>query len=213
MLALTDVEPMLLAERRPPVPTPGWIYELKYDGYRVMARIDHGGHVDLRSRKGYNCTRWYPEVAAGLAQLHGQHLLDGEVCVLDEFGRSDFARLHVRSRRRKWYAGAAPVAFLAFDLLAFRGVDVRGWPLERRKEALQQLLTPAPPAVLYVSHLDSDGDQLYANACALQLEGIVCKRLGSPYADGQRNGDWLKVKRPGAVPPERFKRVGRLGEV
>lgn len=208
MLALKDVEPMLLVDRRPPVPTHGWVYELKHDGYRVMARVDDG-HVELRSRRGASCAGWYPEVASGLAQLHGQHLFDGEVCVLDEFGRSDFDRLHDRSLRRKWYAGADPVAFLVFDLLAFNGADIRDWPLERRKEALQRLLTPAPTAVLYVSHLDSDGDQLYATACALGLEGIVCKRLGSPYADGQRSGDWLKVKRPGAVPAGRFKRQER----
>ena len=93
-----------------------------------------------------------------------------------------------------------------FDLVVHRGRDIRGWPVERRKAALQLLLTPAPPSVLYVGHVEEGGDQLYAQACALQLEGIVCKRLGSPYVGGERTGDWLKVKRPGAVPPERFRR-------
>lgn len=69
-----------------------------------------------------------------------------------------------------------------------------------------RLLTPARPAVLYVSHFEDRGAELYVQACALQLEGIVCKRLGSAYASGQRNGDWLKIKRPGAVPAERFRR-------
>jgi bifunctional non-homologous end joining protein LigD len=143
---------------------------------------------------------------AGLSNLRGQHLIDGEVCVLDDLGRADFNRLQDRSRRRCWYDGCDPVAFLAFDLLAHRGRDIRAWPVERRKEALQRLLTPSPQAVLYVSHLAETGDLLYEHACALQLEGIVCKRLGSPYAAGQRTGDWLKVKRSGAVPPERFRR-------
>ena len=205
MLALDDVSPMLLTDRRPPVPEPGWLYELKHDGYRVMARISAGA-VELRTRNGADCSCWYPETVAGLAGLRGQHLIDGEVCVLDDLGRADFNLLQDRSRRRCWYAGCDPVAFLAFDLLAHRGRDIRAWPVERRKDALERLLTPAPASVLYVSHLTDGGSELYAHACALQLEGIVCKRLGSPYADGQRNGAWLKIKRPGAIPPERFQR-------
>jgi bifunctional non-homologous end joining protein LigD len=187
------------------VPAPGWIYELKHDGYRVLARVAEG-KVALRTRNGADCTRWHPEVVAGLSALRGQHLIDGELCVLDDLGRPSFERLQVRSRRRGWYAGADPVAFLVFDILAHRGRDVRTWPVERRKAALQALLTPAPDASLYVGHVVDAGAELYAHACALHLEGIVCKRLGSPYASGERNGNWLKVKRPGAVPPERFKR-------
>jgi bifunctional non-homologous end joining protein LigD len=205
MLALADVSPMLLADRRPPVPVGGWLYELKHDGYRVLASVS-GDAVQLRTRNGADCTRWYPEVVAGLATLAGDHILDGEACVLDDVGRPDFERLQIRSRRRRWYEGADHVAFLAFDLLVHAGRDIRGVPVQWRKKALQKLLTPAPPAVLYVGHVEEGGDQLYAQACALQLEGIVCKRLGSVYAGGERNGDWLKVKRPGAIPPERFQR-------
>ena len=204
MLQLADVSLMLLVERRPPVPEPGWLYELKHDGYRVLART-HRRQVELRTRNGADCTAWYPEVERSLASLAGEHILDGEVAVLDALGRPDFNRLQDRSRRRRWYAGADPVAYLVFDLLVHRGVDVRPWPVERRKAALQKLLTPALPCVLFVSHLTEGGDQLYASACALQLEGIVAKRVGSPYVGG-RTGDWLKIKRPGAVPPERFRR-------
>jgi bifunctional non-homologous end joining protein LigD len=205
MLQLADVSPMLLTERRPPVPEPGWLYELKHDGYRVLASVD-SGQVQMRTRNGAGCTRWYPEVARGLATLDGQHILDGEACVLDDIGRSDFNRLQDRSRRRGWRPGDDLVTFMAFDLLAHRGRDIRGWPVERRKAALQSLLTPAPDSVLYVGHLEEGGAELYAQACALQLEGIVAKRLGSAYVGGERTGDWLKVKRPGAVPPGRFKR-------
>jgi bifunctional non-homologous end joining protein LigD len=205
MLELADITPMLLTDRRRPPPAPGWLYELKHDGYRVLARLDRR-QVELRTRNGADCAGWYPEVVQSLATLAGQHILDGEVCVLDELGRPDFERLQERSRRRRWYAGCDPVAFLVFDMLVHRGRDIRAWPVERRKAALQALLTPAPPAVLYVGHLEDGGNRLYAQACALQLEGIVCKRLGSPYVGGERNGDWLKVKRPGAVPAERFRR-------
>jgi bifunctional non-homologous end joining protein LigD len=204
MLDLANITPMLLSDRRPPVPGPGWIYELKHDGYRVLARLTHG-QVQLRTRSGADCTAWYPEVKQSLASLAGEHILDGEVCVLDDLGRPDFNRLQERSRRRRWYAGCDSVAFLVFDMLVSHGEDIRTQPVERRKVALQRLLTPAPPAVLYVRHLEEGGDQLYDQACALQVEGIVGKRLGSPYPGG-RTGDWLKIKRPGAVPPERFKR-------
>jgi bifunctional non-homologous end joining protein LigD len=205
MLALADVAPMLLTDRRPPPPEPGWLYELKHDGYRVLSGLA-GRQVHLRTRNGADCSGWYPEIVQGLMTLAGQHILDGEVCVLDEIGRPDFERLQERSRRRRWYAGCDPVAFLAFDLLVHRGADVRTWPVERRKAALQQMLTPPPHGVLYVGHVTEGGAELFAHACALQLEGIVCKRLGSPYASGERNGDWLKIKRPGAVPAERFRR-------
>jgi bifunctional non-homologous end joining protein LigD len=201
--------PMLLEERsaRPPFNEPGWIYELKFDGYRLMAGV-HDGSVQLATRNGADATRWFPEVAKGLASLAGgPHVLDGEVCVLDDLGRSDFDRLQARARRRRWYEGADPVVFCAFDLLARDGRSLIALPVETRKLQLQQLLTQAPPAVLYVGHFDAaEGRQLYARAEQLKLEGLVAKRRGSIYRPGQRSSDWVKVKRPGAVPPERFKR-------
>lgn len=99
----------------------------------------------------------------GLIQLPGgPHILEGEVCLRDELGRSNFDLLQQRAHRRRWYEGADPVVFCAFDLLA------------------------------------QDGKPL--------LEGLVVERLGSPYKPGERSPDWTKVKRKGAVPPERFKR-------
>lgn len=178
MLELADITPMLLTDRRPPPPASGWLYELKHDGDRVLARVD-GGEVQLRTRNGAYCPSWYPEVVRGLASLAGQHILDGEACVLDDIGRPDFNRLQDRSRRRGWRPGDDLVTFMAFNLLVHRGRDVRGWPVERRKSALQAPLTPAPASVLYVGHLEEGGAELYAQACALQLEGIVAKRLGS----------------------------------
>jgi bifunctional non-homologous end joining protein LigD len=80
-------------------------------------------------------------------------------------------------------------------------------PVEARKMQLEQLLTPPVPSVLYVGHFDSaQGRELFQHAKELRLEGVAAKRLGSPYLPGVRSPDWLKIKRPGAVPPERFKR-------
>jgi len=199
---------MLLDERRiPPFAEPGWIYEIKFDGYRLLAGVD-AGKVQLMTKNGADATKWFPEVVAGLAKLRGgPHVLDGEVCVLDELGRSDFNRLQDRARKRRWYDGADPVVFCAFDLLHRSGRKLLNAPLESRKAQLHELLTPAPPSVLYVGHIDAaQGAELFGHALELKLEGLVAKRLGSTYKPGERSTDWTKVKRKGAVPPERFKR-------
>ena len=201
---------MLLQEgkRVPPFAQPGWIYELKFDGYRLVAGVQEGS-VKLATRKGADATRWFPEVVQGLAQIPGgPHILDGEVCVLDELGRSDFNRLQDRARRRCFYPECDAVTFCAFDLLARDGRSLISLPVEQRKLQLQQLLTPMPPSVLYVGHFDAEhGRVVYEQAVhQLKLEGLVAKRLGSLYRPGERSPDWVKVKRPGAVLPERFKR-------
>jgi bifunctional non-homologous end joining protein LigD len=202
--------PMLLhtGPRLPPFDKPGWLYELKFDGYRMVAGVDQG-QVQLATRKGIDCTRWFPEVAEGLARLSGgPHILDGEICVLDELGRSDYNRLQDRARRRCFYPECDPVVFCAFDLLAIDGRSVIGLPIEARKAKLATLLSPAPHSVLYVGHFESQhGRVMFEQAVhQLGLEGLVAKRLGSPYRPGERSPDWVKVKRPGAVKPERFKR-------
>ncbi|QYY33577.1 hypothetical protein K2O51_31610 (plasmid) [Cupriavidus pinatubonensis] len=108
-----------------------------------------------------------------------------------------------RARRRRWYAGADPVVFCVFDLLDLRGRDMRAEPLETRKAALRELVTGVN--VLYVDSVD-DGPWLYDQVLKLELEGVVGKRLGSSYQSGIRSPDWIKVKRPGAVPARRFSR-------
>lgn len=200
---LASLKPML-AERRLALPRTGtWHYEIKFDGYRMLAST---GTPALRLRQGGDATTWFPELAAELAKLPAGAILDGEVCVLDEIGRSDFDRLHARALRRRWYRGADLVVLCAFDLLAHRGRDLRAQPIEERKVQLQELLTNATTGLLYVSHVD-DGPWLFDQVLALQLEGVVAKRAGSTYQPG-RSPDWLKIKRPGAVPPGRFRRGG-----
>jgi bifunctional non-homologous end joining protein LigD len=156
------------------------------------------GKVELATRKGTDATKWFPEVVQGMAQIPGgPDILDGEVCVLDDLGRPDFNRLQVRAKKRRWYAGCDPVVFCAFDLLALDGRSLIGFPIEVRKELLLKLLTPAPPSVLYVGHFAAlDGRKLFDQAKALELEGLVAKRLGSLYLPGVRTTDWVKVKRP-----------------
>ena len=122
--------------------------------------------------------------------------------MLDDLGRSDFMRLQDRARRRCYYPECDPVVFCAFDLLAVDGRSIIGLPLEARKARLAALLSPA----LYVGHFTADeGRVMFEQAVhQLQLEGLVAKRLGSLYRPGERSPDWVKVKRKGAVSPQRF---------
>lgn len=206
MPSVADYPPMLLDERPLDMDEPGWIYEIKFDGYRLLAEFDGG--VQLRTRNGADATRWFPEIVSSLAKVKGgQYIVDGEVCVLDELGRSDFNKLQDRARRRRWYEGASPVVFCVFDLLVSRGVDITQQPLIQRKAALAKLFKPAKPGILVVRHFEDQPLRIFDEAVIpLKLEGLVAKRAASVYHPGVRSNDWVKVKRKGAIPPERFKR-------
>jgi bifunctional non-homologous end joining protein LigD len=206
MLTLASAPPMTLDERPIDLEAPGWLYELKFDGYRLMAEFGAGACA-LKSRNGADATRWFPELVAGLEEVSGgPYIVDGEVCVLDDLGRSDFNRLQARARRKRWYEGADPVVYCVFDLLLDRFQDLTALPLLERKRRLDKVLTPRPANVLFVQHVDSGGKALFGHATQLGLEGIVAKRADSTYRPGGRSRDWVKVKRPGAIPAERFKR-------
>jgi bifunctional non-homologous end joining protein LigD len=188
-----------------PFTDPAWIYEIKYDGYRCMARIE-GGQVQLRTRNCADCTKWYPEVAQVLARLPGgPHLVDGEACVLDDIGRSDYERLHARSRRRRWVEGA-PVTFCAFDLLMFDGENLMQQPLTARKARLARLFEPLRGRAIVVGDFPAQAELFDRFVLGARLEGFVAKRKASTYQPGIVSPDWRKIKRPGAVPAQRFTR-------
>ena len=194
---------MLLTERKT-LPAAGeWRWEIKYDGYRVLATT--GPNAQLKT-KNADATAWFPEVVAALSKLPAGCIVDGEVCVMNDLGISDFERTHARAKRRGWYAGADPVAYCVFDLIVARGKDMRDQPLEKRKAALRKLLTDTPPLGLLYVQDEEDGAWLFEAALALKLEGVVGKRVGSLYRDGTRSTDWIKVKREGAILPG-FKRA------
>ena len=189
------LSPMLLTQADKPFTRDGWTFELKYDGWRCLAEI-RDGTVRLQSRRGFDFTRRWPAIVQSLSAIPGHQILDREMCVLDDLGRSDFDRLHLRESGK---------TYCAFDLLVHNGVDIMSEPLVERKRRLALLLAEPLPSVLLVGTLDTEGEWLYQQALALRLEGIVGKRLDSLYFPGVRSPDWLKIKRPGAVPPERFK--------
>jgi bifunctional non-homologous end joining protein LigD len=181
------IEPQLckLVEQ-PPVGT-GFVHEVKFDGYRVQARIADGACV-LRTRKGLDWTNRFAAIARACAKLDDA-ILDGEIVALDHNGAPDFAGLQAALSDGK----TDGLVFFAFDLLFAGKEDLRALPLAARKARLETLLKGAPSNLRYVEHFTSGGDAVLKSACRMSLEGIVSKRLDAPYRSG-RSDDWTKAK-------------------
>jgi bifunctional non-homologous end joining protein LigD len=200
------IRPMLATdEKRQPFTSPDWVFEIKFDGYRMLAGVDHG-QVELRYKGGGIVTAAFPEICQALARLPGgPHVLDGEACVLDEMGRSDFEAFRARASRRRPLPGVR-VTYCAFDLLVHDGRSVMDRPLQERKALLASLVSGlASPHFLHVTSIQDEGEALFRHVLGLELEGLVAKRKDSPYLPGQRSAAWQKLKRKGAVPAGRFK--------
>ena len=192
---MPDVEsPMLATPVDEPFDGADWIFELKWDGYRALARIERDGAVAIASRNGKDFTAKFPELAE-IADAFSERplIVDGEIVVLDDEGRPSFGALQERlDRFGRTKPAERPITFVVFDLLYGNGRDLRGEPLEKRKAALEALLTGRGP-VLYSKHVAQDGKDLFAVAAARGLEGIVGKRRDSTYAS-RRSRDWVKIK-------------------
>lgn len=167
----------------------GWVSEIKFDGYRIIARVDADGAVKLLTRNGHDWTARLARMASHVAALGLRDvMLDGEMVALDSNGRSDFSRLTERLK-----AGAdGELFYYVFDLLHQGGWDLRPAALVERKKALAKLVSGSG-AVRFSDHLDGQASALHAHACEAHLEGIICKRADAPYRPG-RSADWLKVK-------------------
>ena len=172
-------------------PAGEWAYEVKFDGYRLLCRLN-GKKVALFTRNQNDWTASFPEIAAALRRLPVKNAwLDGEACVMDDKGLSRFGKL------QQYLAGeskAAPI-LMVFDVLFLDGRDLRELPLEQRKEILKQLLAGQPDEspLRYSDHLVSTGSEAQVQACKIGLEGLIGKRLGSVYS-GRRTQDWIKLK-------------------
>jgi bifunctional non-homologous end joining protein LigD len=191
-------QPVMLATlAAEPFSRPGWLFELKYDGVRVLAERD-GGAVELYGRAGQRFTPRYPEVVAALRTLPLERfVLDGEVVALDERGRPSFQRLQTRMHLTRGpdietVRGAPPVTGVFFDALALDGRDLRDLRLEIRKECLA-LLLPVRGVVHYGAHVSEEGQALYEACSEQRVEGIVAKRADGRYTGGRSN-DWIKIK-------------------
>jgi bifunctional non-homologous end joining protein LigD len=167
-----------------------WLYELKYDGYRIVAYIE-GGSVRLITRNGHDYTERFKDVASSLVKWAGSRalILDGEMVITDAEGKTDFQALQNYLKNPQ----VKSLTYIVFDLLALDGADLRGQRLIDRKETLEALLKGAPPNLHYSRHVRGNGKESFRAACEAGMEGIVGKRAGSVYS-GARNGDWIKLK-------------------
>ena len=165
-----------------------WVYEIKLDGYRILA-IKSEGKVQLRSRNDNDFTGHYTQIASALHRLPNETVIDGEVVALDEDGHPSFNLLqnHVSSK--------APLAYFVFDVLILNGRDVMGETLEQRRVLLEKHLLPrlAEP-ICYSPELKASLPDLILSAKSEGLEGLVAKRRESRYEPGQRSGAWWKMR-------------------
>ena len=177
------------------VPTgPKWLHEIKWDGYRLIAFLERG-KVRLKTRNDKDWTKRFPTIAKAIAELPvTSAVLDGEAVVEDESGIANFAALQ-NALSNEGDGVAHSAIFQAFDLLYLDGKDLRGAPLEERKERLAKLIPSdrRTGALRFSEHLESDGEAMVRSACRLGLEGVISKRRDFPYRSG-RNEDWLKIK-------------------
>jgi DNA ligase D-like protein (predicted ligase) len=181
---LKPMQPTLVDE---PPSGAAWTHEIKHDGYRTLLLVE-GGKARALSRQGRDWTADFPGICAATAKLACRSaIIDGETCVLDAEGRSDFGEL-----RRAIHARGSLV-FFAFDLLHLDGEDLRRMPYTARRGRLHELVAGAGPTLWFSENMECDGATMFAAAERMGLEGIVSKRLDSRYTSGPTQR-WLKTK-------------------
>jgi DNA ligase D-like protein (predicted ligase) len=185
----TWVKPQLCKLVDTPPQGPQWLHEIKYDGYRMHARLDRGG-VQLLTRSGLDWTHKYPTIAAAVSTLPAkQAYLDGELCGVRPDGKTSFSLIQTASDS----GNADALVFFIFDLLYLDSEATSAAPLRERKERLRDLLSNAGTPLQYSDHQIGRGAEFYAQVCAMSLEGIISKRADASYSPGDR-GLWVKVK-------------------
>jgi bifunctional non-homologous end joining protein LigD len=194
---LSSISPMLASVVERPFDDPNWLFEIKWDGYRAIAFINDGG-VRLVSRNQNDLTPRYPELRELGKFLRAKNaVLDGEVVVLDEQGRSSFSLMQQRTGirahgRQATPRSGLPVLYYAFDLLYLDGYDLRRVSLEERKRVLKEILTPGE-ILRYSDDFAGKGIALFEAAKQQGLEGILAKLRSSTYEE-RRSREWLKIK-------------------
>src|SRR5205809_5526961 len=180
-------QPMTLLKRAAPFDDPDWIYELKMDGFRALAVIEHG-RAQLLSRKGHpfaSFSALAESISDSLPNVRA--VIDGEICSVDRRGRPQFKNLMFRRGN--------PPCFFAFDLLTRDGKDLRTERLLDRKQELRRLLARSPMTspLKYTEYIDGCGVALFQRICELDLEGIVAKQKFGPYVREREHSTWFKI--------------------
>ncbi|TRX75505.1 DNA ligase D [Pseudomonas mangiferae] len=188
--ALPDVFTPQLATLVDAIPEGDWSYEIKFDGYRILARVD-GDDIRLFTRNGNDWTARMPRQVEALRALGVESAwLDGEMVVTNAQGNPDFQAL--QNAFEDSHSGR--IAYYLFDVPYLNGTDLRDVPVEQRRAALDALLKDnRSPLLRYSTSFDEAPEKVLANACRMKLEGLIGKRLGSPYSS-KRSADWIKLK-------------------
>lgn len=181
------IRPMLATLVDAPFDRQGWLFEVKWDGFRAIAEVDRQG-VNLYSRAQQPFVQRFAPIVASLRELRHDAVLDGEVVVVDREGRAQFQLLQNYQR-----TGAGRLLYYVFDLLYLDGDDLRALPLLERKKRLARILKGLPDVRLS-EHVADKGVAFYKAAMAQGLEGVMAKVAASPYREGIRSREWLKIK-------------------
>ena len=194
------IPPMSATLATHPFSDPDWLFEVKWDGYRVEAVV-RDGKARLWTRRRQDASAYFPDLAEASGWIDAREaIVDGEVVALDEQGRPRFSLLQDHTGIRTWRTPGgkrrdtpAEVVYQAFDLLHLDGQSLLSVPLEERKRLLRSRLRPHP-LVRFAGHVEADGDAFFAAARAQELEGVVAKLKRSPYEPDRRSRSWLKLK-------------------
>ena len=188
--------PCLPRPAQEPPAGPGWLHEIKHDGFRILAHRQ-GHRVRLLTRNGHDFSDRFPLPTEAIEALPVRScVIDGEAIVCDENGLAVFDLI-------RGHGTNARAILCAFDLLEVNGEDIRREPIEDRKRKLAGLLRLPHDGIALNEHFGGEGVMIYKHACALGCEGIVSKRLGSSYRAG-RSSHWLKIKNPDAPAVQRL---------
>lgn len=164
-----------------------WIFETKFDGYRALVQVE-AGKPNLVSRNGLSFDKKYPELVSAFDGIRNDMVIDGEIVVEDEKGKSRFQWLQHFGEKPK-----GQLRFYAFDILYFNGFDLRGLELMKRKKILRAAL-PETDSVKISGYIEKNGVEAFSHAQKMGGEGIIAKKKTSPYAENKRSKDWLKIK-------------------
>jgi len=181
------VKPMLASTTKKIFNDPNWIYELKWDGYRLIAHVNNG-EVTIHSRNGISYNSKFPNLVEDLENIPHEAILDGEVVVIDKNGIPDFQKLQNYSPQTK-----GTLKFYVFDMLYLNGHSMLDLKLLERKSLIPEVLEDTNIAV-YCDHIEGMGTAFYQKAIDAGMEGVMAKKADSTYAPGYRTEKWLKVK-------------------
>lgn len=176
-IILEHISPMLCTLVQEPPTDSNYLFELKWDGYRIISKVENG-KVRMNSRSGLDYTKRYPPIEEALKLLGHNIIIDGEVVVFTSEGKPDFDAIQLYNGHE------SPIQYCVFDLLWLDGHDLQDMPLVKRKELLKSLVVKN--SVLKFSESYDDGKELYQKTLDLDLEGIIAKDKNSPYLPGSR---------------------------